>query len=337
MTLATREVHVGDWVELLRKIDDESVDCVVTSPPYWGLRDYGVDGQIGLEESPADYVQKLVLGFREVRRVLKSTGTVWINLGDSYIGSWGAQGRGAEMAGRRSIAARQIARAARRRLRTREIGSKTEGLKPKDLVGIPWMVAFGLRGDGWWLRSENIWHKANPTPETVIDRPCRDHEQVFLLTKSARYFYDRRAVMQKATGTAHSRVSVFEGKRVSVSPKAGRLERGVKSNPHFAAATSKEVLEERNLRTVWKMVSEPYHGAHFATFPTKLATRCILAGCPIDGVVLDPFGGSGTVAEVAEALGRRWIHLDISPEYAELARARTSQQGLLVRRPRAVG
>ena len=334
MTLALNQVHVGDVRQLLPQIPDDSIDCVVTSPPYWGLRDYGVPGQLGLEESPARYVVEMVAVFNEVRRVLKPRGTLWLNLGDSYIGSWGAQGRGTAVDGRRAIAARQIAAAARQRLRTRELGNKTEGLKPKDLVGIPWMIALALRNAGWWLRSEVIWHKANPTPEAVIDRPCRDHEQMFLLTKSYSYYYNRKAVMQQATGTAHSRVSVYEGKGPrGVHPKALELAKGAKMNPSFSGAISGKVVEKRNIRTVWKIVSEPYHGAHFATFPTKLVAPCILAGCPKGGVVLDPFAGSGTVAQVAGTLGRRWIMLELNEESAELARARIA----LGRAPRVGG
>lgn len=369
--LALRQVHVGHTLDLLRQMPDESVNCVVSSPPYWGLRSYDLPpvifggdpahahdwgdgctkkvrrrapslgpampshvpsascscgawrGSLGLEPTPELFVAHVVEVFREVRRVLRSDGTCWINIGDSYVGNAGG---GTGLNG--WLKNRTVSRVRARMVMDKNV----PGLKPKDMVGVPWMLAFALRDDGWWLRAENIWHKANPIPESVTDRPCRDHEQVFLLTKSAQYFYDKDAVKVKATGTAHSRVSVY-GKstgKAAQTPKSVEPGQGNRANKSFHAATGR-LVDERNLRTVWRIQSKPYDGAHFATFPPELAQTCILAGCPTTGVVLDPFGGSGTVGEVAEVLGRNWLLFELNPEYSKLAEKRTQQRGLFVR------
>ena len=374
MSLALRQVHTGDCRDLLRQMDDESVNCVVTSPPYWGLRDYGVDGQIGLEETPEEFVATMVEVFREVRRVLRSDGTLWLNLGDTYVSAPSgnraeditrsrdvkgpARRRRSWNEGAATIAPSRGPRGANLpnghgkvtgRKSFRRDGAEVSGpahlaapnLKPKDLVGIPWRVAFALQADGWWLRSDIVWHKPTCMPESVTDRPTRAHDYLFLLTKSAKYSYDAEAIKEPATGGAHGRGN-------GVNPKAGpkdigrddqglrpstRFGRGagfrVKQNASFSEAVT-ETVETRAKRSVWTVQSEPFLGAHFATFPTKLVTPCILAGCPAGGVVLDPFGGSGTVGEVAEALGRNWILLELNPEYSNLAAARTSQRGLFV-------
>jgi len=302
VTLAVREIHVGDCRELLRQLPDDSIHCVVTSPPYWGLRDYGVDGQIGLEATPEEYVAVIVEIFREVRRVLRHDGTLWLNLGDCY-----ATGAG-------------------------KVGESPGGGKQ----GARWRVAFALQADGWYLRMDVVWSKPNPMPESVTDRPTRAHEFVFLLSKSADYFYDGDAIKEPVTGGAHHRGRGLNPKAVGKNEVSGdRRKDGFnerwrsKSNASYAAAMT-GLVDTRNKRSVWTIASEPYGGAHFATFPTKLVTPCILAGCPADGIVLDPFGGSGTVGEVAEALGRRWILFELSETYADLARKRTAQRGLLV-------
>lgn len=268
------EVLVGNCRETLKTLPDESVHCVVTSPPYFGLRDYGEDEQIGLEATPDDFVQALVEVFREVRRVLRDDGTVWLNLGDSYAGS----GKGRNGDG--TSAASPTSKQATSRGTTEGVLTKTvnHGLKQKDLMGIPWRVAFALQADGWYLRQDIIWSKPNPMPESVKDRCTKAHEYIFLLTKSPKYFYDEEAVKE---------VGVDE-------------------------------TTTRNRRSVWTVTTKPFKGAHFATYPPDLIEPCILAGCPEGGTVLDPFGGSGTTAGVALKHGRKAILCELNPEYAAL-------------------
>lgn len=342
----------GDALTTLKTIPDESVNCCVTSPPYWGLRDYGtakweggipecdhkvgrfeysvsekqksnngsaghqamdvcpkcgavrIDEQLGLEKTPEEYVNKLVEVFREVRRVLRKDGTLWLNLGDSYSGA----------------------------------GWRNNGLKPKDLVGIPWRVAFALQADGWWLRQDIIWHKPNPMPESVRDRCTKAHEYIFLLSKQAKYYYDADAVKEPFRGKDERQWagnykddgSIIQGdtkkgiKRTKSYPKeyAGG---GTSFNGHsgyYKADGTPIGNGFRNLRSVWTVTTKPYKEAHFATFPPKLIEPCILAGCPRGGVVLDPFIGSGTVAMVATQLGRDYIGIDLNPTYIELAEKR---------------
>lgn len=360
-SLQPREVHVGDCRDLLAKIADESVNCVVTSPPYWGLRDYGVEGQLGLEATPEEYVAKMVEIFREVRRVLRPEGVAWVNLGDCYAtgagkvgecpggGEQGARWRGdvdrprddkRGYRGERLANGRGDAPAILRK-KTRGKGPMTQpnrmpipGLKPKDLVGIPWRVAFALQADGWWLRSDIVWSKPNPMPESVQDRPTKAHEYVFLLTKSESYHYDADAIREPASEASAARYEYAFGWPKNVAMTAAEAN-GVGSRTHPIGNRISDGM--RNKRSVWTIATEPYGGAHFATFPTALVEPCILAGCPMGGVVLDPFGGSGTVGQVAEALGRNWILLELNPEYAELARKRTSQRGLFVETKPAKG
>lgn len=257
----------GDCRETLKQLPDCSVHCCVTSPPYYGLRDYGCDGQIGLEASPAEYVQQMVDVFREVRRVLRPDGTLWLNLGDSYSGSRGGeQGESGQMANRSVAAAR-----CRVRNKTLTFG----GLKPKDLMGIPWRVAFALQEDGWWLRQEIIWHKPNPMPESVNDRCTKAHEQIFLLARSDRYYFDAEAIKEPVSGTAHSRGN-------GVNPKAKANEFKTKQNESFSGAIN-GMVSERNRRSVWTVSTKPYRGAHFATFPPDLIEPCILAGTSEEG------------------------------------------------------
>lgn len=266
------QILQGDCRETLKTLPDNSVHCCVTSPPYFGLRDYGCDGQIGLEASPREFIDQMVTVFREVRRVLRDDGTLWLNLGDSYAGSWGAQGRpqgDGDMNGRSVASARQIGAHPRFKDITGTRG-KEMGLKPKDLMGIPWRVAFALQEDGWWLRSEIIWHKPNPMPESVTDRPTKSHEQIFLLTKSPDYFYDYVAIQEPVSGTAHSRGN-------GINPKATVNGYKTKQNESFSGAIN-GMVSERNKRTVWTVSTKPYKGAHFATFPPDLIEPCILAG-----------------------------------------------------------
>ena len=290
-------ILVGDCVELMRGMPDKSVHCCVTSPPYFGLRDYGVDGQIGLESSPDEYVAALVTVFGEARRVLRDDGTLWLNLGDSYTGSANAGGEATRTCHGAPNA------------RDRNLPSKRgAGLKPKDLIGIPWRVAFALQADGWYLRQDIIWHKPNPMPESVRDRCTKAHEYIFLLSKSSRYYFDAEAIRDAAVSTGPRRDN-GEGDRL--------IDRGMYSGRAGNAADGK-----RNKRSVWTVTTRPFKGAHFATFPPDLIEPCILAGCPEGGTVLDPFGGSGTTAGVAAANGRAAIICELNPEYAELVGAR---------------
>ena len=297
MTLAT--LYTGDPRTILPTLPERSVRCCVTSPPYFGLRDYGTgDAQIGLESSPTAYVDNLVAVFREVRRVLTDDGTLWLNLGDSYAGS--ANSGGANMnAGGHAV-------------RLNGLPTKTgDGIKTKDLLGIPWRVAFALQADGWWLRSDIIWHKPNPMPESVTDRPTKAHEYVFLLTKSARYYYDAAAIAEQSVSTEDPR---FGGPRKEYASKyAGAINLPTRQKAFVT------IEETRNARTVWTVPTKPYGGAHFAVMPEELARRCVLAGSAPGDTVLDPFSGSGTTAAMATGNGRRAIGCDLNPAYHALA------------------
>ena len=393
-------IHTGDCREVLKTLADCSVNCCVTSPPYYGLRDYGHDGQIGLEKTPEAYVAELVTVFEEVRRVLRADGTLWLNLGDSYS-------RAPEKGGSGTPNGRNVPEMAYGLAQSAKIGSSdgrvgradrpgtraaSETLKPKDLIGIPWRVAFALQAAGWWLRSEIIWHKPNPMPESVTDRPTKSHEQIFLLAKSERYFYDAAAIMEQQAEVSAARLLrgvSASNKLVNGSPgqtphtvhqERPNIGRGGKSafrgQGHFLdgkgpanregrdmknigcarreEATTATLYDKkstagrlamlrqqarenggeygngtRNKRSVWTVSTKPYREAHFATFPTDLITPCILAGCPVGGVVLDPFGGSGTTGEVAEAHGRHSVLIELNPAYVKLSEKRTAQGGLL--------
>ncbi len=294
-------------------IPDNSVDCVVTSPPYWGLRDYNTDGQLGLEETPEEWVVNMVAVFREVWRVLKPTGTVWMNLGDSYAHPATKPHSKMRLGMEHASSAWSLREQA-------TMGSLASGLKPKDLVGQPWRVAFALQADGWYLRSDIIWSKPNPMPESARDRPTKAHEYVFLLTKSPRYYYDADAIREPQADTVHTR------ERYKYAPSSGPKHDENKDTNilagDFAHYWSRD--GSRNKRTVWEIPIQPYPEAHFATYPEKLVEPCILAGCPQDGVVLDPFIGSGTTLAVAQRLGRKGIGTDISTEYLQLAEKRIS-------------
>lgn len=332
-------LYLGDALEVLRGMPDNSVDACVTSPPYWGLRDYGVRGQIGLEDTPKAYVERLVDVFREVRRVLKDEGTLWLNLGDSYAGSWGAQSRGSEtpgsLEGGSMLSARQIAAHPKGQAGTGSL-KKTPGLKSKDLIGIPWRVAFALQADGWYLRQDIIWHKPNPMPESVRDRCTKAHEYVFLLSKRERYFYDAEAVSEAAVGGWNE--SRFDDERdLAKHPNTGRGPRfggskyGDSEDPRHRNKSGNVYVGDgrRNRRSVWTIPPEPFKGAHFAVMPTALVEPCVKAGCPVGGTVLDPFSGSGTTGVVALALGRRYIGIELNPEYVRLATQRIAEQAPL--------
>lgn len=314
---------------------DQSVNCCVTSPPYYGLRDYGINGQIGLEQTPDEYVRKLVDVFREVKRVLRDDGTLWLNLGDSYAGS--GHGKGVDVNSETWINSKQHTNRYSASGDFRSI-PVTEGLKSKDLIGIPWLVAFALRADGWYLRSDIIWAKPNPMPESVKDRPTKSHEYIFLLSKSHKYYYDYEAVLEAATGYDGRKDTKFKGAVKSYDgvmpggkPQSfaqngherwqykNLQERGQQANTmHEKRLLGDEYMSPvRNKRDVWLVAPKPYRGAHYATFPPDLIKPCILAGCPEGGIVLDPFVGSGTTVMVANQNDRNGIGMDLSWKYLD--------------------
>jgi len=348
------EIIQGDCLEKLKEIDDESIQCCVTSPPYWGLRDYGtasweggdagcdhqyqkggrnpetagkqltnagtifsqyehtcpkcganrVDDQLGLEETPELYVEKMVKVFREVRRVLKPDGTLWLNLGDSYNGS-GKGGDSEKMYAKRHTQFGEICD-----IRKHGVPTRIKSLKPKDLCGIPWRVAFALQQDGWWLRQDIIWHKPNPMPESVQDRCTKSHEYIFLMTKSARYYYDHEAIKEPSLDPTDNRAA-REKKYETGEKHISRL------NPNTAKTYSMA-----NKRSVWTVPTKPFKGAHFAVFPPELIKPCILAGSKEKDIVLDPFAGSGTALIVAKKYGRQYIGIELNPDYIEMAEKR---------------
>lgn len=272
------EILQGDCRETLKTLPDCSVHCVVTSPPYFGLRDYGCDGQIGLEATPDEFVSEMVSVFREVRRVLRDDGVCWLNLGDSYAGNRPGSPSGSTLEGSQSSQdACRKATTSRRRDRTKIPRSdlRHDGLKNKDLIGIPWMVAFALRSDGWYLRQDIIWHKPNPMPESVTDRCTKAHEYIFLLTKSPRYYFDAIAIQEPVSGTANSRGN-------GINPKAKKNSSGAKQNESFSGAIN-GMVSDRNKRSVWSVTTKSYSGAHFATFPPNLIEPCVLSGTSAHG------------------------------------------------------
>ncbi len=312
----------GDAVANLRTLETGSVQCCVTSPPFWGLRDYGANGQLGLEKTPEEYVAKMVEVFREVRRVLRKDGTLWLNLGDSYA-------RAAEKGGSGTPNGRNTPEMSYGLAQSAKIGSsdgktgrgdrpgtraRIDGLKEKDLVGIPWMVAFALRADGWWLRSDIIWAKPNPMPESVTDRPTKSHEYIFLLTKSASYFYDAEAIKEGKTW------STVNDDRTN--DNGHRRERGYPGAQSNGGTNLGGNEGSRNKRSIWTIATQPYPEAHFATFPEEIPKLCIMAGTRAGDTVLDPFAGSGTTGMVALELGRKAILIELNPKYCDLIRQR---------------
>lgn len=308
------KLHQGEVLDILHTLPDESVNCCVTSPPYWGLRDYGHDNQLGLERAPEEYVARMVQIFREVRRVLRMTGTLWLNLGDSYAGSgMGGNPENSPFQKQATNAGSLIP------------GHKPlSGLKPKDLVGIPWRVAFALQADGWYLRQDIIWHKPNPMPESVTDRCTKSHEYVFLMSKSAKYYYDNDAIKEQAN---------YDGRKDEVMKGSAKYANGyfpTDVNTQTIAVHGHERWKHkddegnrlRNKRSVWTVTTKPFKEAHFATYPRDLIRPMIQAGCPADGVVLDPFMGSGTTAIEAIYQGKRYIGIDLNPDYCAMAAKR---------------
>jgi DNA modification methylase len=302
----TTKLLIGDCRTILPTLPSGSVHCVVTSPPYWGLRDYGVDGAIGLEPTLAEHIFGLVDVFRELRRVLRPDGTCWLNYGDSYNAGTTAL-RKPTHTGKHGY------------WKNPRINQRINlaSLKPKDLCMISSRLAIALQEDGWWVRSEIIWHKLNPMPESVTDRPTSSHEKVFLLTKSARYFYDAGAVREK---WADDRQGRDGSRKTRERNRGGRNDGFTKPN-----GIDPSVNGGRNLRNVWTVATEPFSEAHFATFPTALVEPCIKAGCPLGGCVLDPFAGAGTVGLVADRLERTAILIELNPEYARMAQERINK------------
>ena len=302
-------IEFGDCREIMRRWASDGIKAqtCVTSPPYYGLRDYGHDGQIGLEETPEQYIEAMVEVFRCVWDVLEDDGTLWLNIGDSYnAAQTNRTGQNGYDDGRTN------------RSKRFSIGG-VDGLKAKDLIGIPWMLAFALRADGWYLRQDIIWHKPNPMPESVQDRCTKAHEYIFLLSKSQKYYYDAESIKEDAIGERGG------------SPLKAR-------NPEFRQGNVKTVNEGlangwqpseiRNKRSVWTVTTNPYEGAHFAVFPQDLIEPCIMAGAPVGGVVLDPFMGSGTTAQVAQNLNRKYLGCELNPEYKPLQDKRLRQMSL---------
>ena len=318
------QIVCGDALTILQTLPAESVHCCVTSPPYWGLRDYGVDGQIGLERTPEAYVSKLVEVFREVRKVLREDGTLWLNLGDCYNAYNGGSGPSS------LIDDPLNSRNEQRPKLESGFGLRDSGLKPKDLVGIPWLVAFALRSDGWYLRSDIIWCKPNPMPESVQDRCTKAHEYLFLLAKSERYYYNADAIREPYVATGEHRKttkwcsgwasagshSAIEHAKAA-SHKGSKFDGGKKLKVHANVGRSERQDHPtgRNRRSVWTLSTSPTPEAHFATFPIDLAEICILAGCPEDGLILDPFSGAATTGLAALKQGRRYLGIELNPEY----------------------
>lgn len=297
----------GDVMERIAEMETESVQTCITSPPYWGLRDYGHEDQIGLEATPEEYTEKMVAVFREVRRVLRDDGTLWLNMGDSYANSGSAPPRpdhsGGDLLGTYGKQAYSAASQGPARI-------TPVGLKPKDLVGIPWRVAFALQADGWYLRSDIIWAKPNPMPESITDRPTKSHEYLFLMSKSKRYYYDSESIRETAIDDHDSGNGFVRTERISY---------GGRGDPTLWVRKGSGT---RNRRTVWTIPTQPFPGAHFAVFPPALVEPCVLAGSREDDLVLDPFAGSGTVGVVCRKHSRRFIGIEINPKYAAMARGR---------------
>ena len=312
-------IITGEALQVLRTLPDETFDCCVTSPPYFRLRDYGADGQIGLENTPEEYIDRLVEVFREVRRTLKPDGTLWVVIGDSYAGS----GKGGAIYPDNAVKYKQgtnkgmLGAAA-----TKSV--KISGIKPKDLIGIPWMLAFALRADGWYLRQDIIWHKPNVMPESVKSRCTKCHEYIFMLSKSSKYYYNHEAIKEEAK--YDGRKDIYNKGALKYSDPAIRVGKpqslALAGKPHQRWYFNAEGKAVRNKRDVWTIATQPFKGAHFATFPEKLVKPCILAGSREGGIVLDPFFGSGTTGVVAKRLGREYVGIELNPDYVNIAENR---------------
>lgn len=321
-------MYQGDCRLLLKHLPEQSVNCCVTSPPYWGLRDYGHEDQIGLERTPDDYIQTMINVFREVRRVLRDDGTLWLNLGDTYNAYNGGAGPGSKLSKNQTEQ--------RPKLET-GYGLQCKTLKPKDLIGIPWRVALALQADGWWLRQDIIWHKPNPMPESVTDRCTKSHEYIFLLSKSERYYFNCEAIKEDAVCGANGSEfhtgktgehQLGRSQKVRPSKPKGSFNGKTETMADTGQNAFRAIVDKRNKRSVWSVSLKPYKGAHFATYPQELIEPCILAGCPEGGTVLDPFIGSGTTAAVARRSGCKFVGFELNPEYLALAEKRFVQGAL---------
>lgn len=305
-TIGNSRLYLGDAVAVLKNLPSNSVDCCVTSPPYFGLRDYGHEEQIGAERKLSEYVAKLIAVFAEVRRVLRDEGTLWLNLGDSYAGSWGTQSR--KHAGKHAYNDSQLSANQIRAEQRKQTGTGTidpdSGVKRKEIYGVPWRVAFALQSDGWYLRQDIIWSKPNPMPESVRDRCTKSHEYIFMLTKSERYYFDAKAISEPAT-------------------YAGQM-RGGSTNRYEqnSAGMDCKIYDRRNKRSVWTVKPAKFKSAHFATFPPALIEPMVLAGCPHGGTVLDPFAGAGTVGVVCQQHNRNHVGIELNRDYLQIARDR---------------
>jgi site-specific DNA-methyltransferase (cytosine-N4-specific) len=305
---------LGDALEQMRTLPDGLVDCIVTSPPYYGLRDYGTEGQYGLESTPAEYVETMRALFAEARRVLADDGTLWLNLGDSYVCSpKGSTSKTHGLDGRSNHLTTPAGSG----------GKNGGGLAAKQLLGIPWRTAFALQDDGWMLRAEIIWAKRNIMPEAVTDRPTRAHEQIFLLTKRPRYWYDADAIREESSAAQEAHNQRYARHYEAHTARAATT--GQPGNVNSIGIHSRPGKGGRNARTVWTISQTPNPQAHFATFPLELPLRCIKAGCRPGGTVLDPFSGSGTTGDAARQLDRRYIGIDLNPAYHDLAKQRFAQ------------
>ena len=298
---------IGNSLEKIDEIEEKSVQAIITSPPYWGLRDYSADGQLGEELVPEDFVKTLTLLFNKSKRVLKDDGTLWLNIGDTYFGA-----KGGHWEGGNSIT--NDATGGNYRMQ-RKAPPKHHRLKTKDLTGIPWMLAFSLQKDGWYLRQDIIWHKPNPMPEAVKDRCVKSHEYIFLLSLKSKYYFDYEAIQEKAIYVGDNRASRGDSRRDVLLANS-------------MAAKSQPTGEFRNKRSVWSINTAQSGEAHFAVFPEKIPELCIKAGTKEGDIVLDPFMGSGTTANVAKRLGRKWIGIELNEDYAKFINTKTAQEEL---------
>jgi len=339
-------IITGDALEILKSLPDQCVHCVVTSPPYWGLRDYGLEGQMGSEKTPEEFIEKMVVLFREVRRVLLNDGTCWINIGDSYYGRKGMNGASTSYANHeRTLNKKALLGTKRGEYRPND--RPHPGLKPKDLVGIPWMLAFALRADGWYLRQDIVWNKPNPMPESVTDRCTRSHEFLFMLSKSKKYYYDAAAIRTPPAESSLQRWSQnieaqagsdrVPGKTNGAMKAVGGYSRSERQRGHVLPhkgfndkwdnmALAEQQAMGANKRSVWTAATASFKEAHFATFPEELIVDCIKAGCPAGGIVLDPFMGAGTTALVAKKQGRHYLGIELNPTYVDIAEARLKKE-----------
>lgn len=305
-------IYTGDCISVLKGLPDASVHCCVTSPPYYALRDYGVDGQIGREPTPGKYVERLTGVFNEVRRFLRPDGTLWLNISDTYAGK-GNQGDFVDPKNPKGRNGQAIA-----------LNHKVEGCKAKDMIGIPWMLAFALREAGWYLRNDIIWMKENPMPESVKDRCARCYEHIFLFSKSKKYFFDHLAIAEPVAQSTVARMKRGISSRNKFSQAVpGQNQQQTMNRPRAHGAITDEMIPTlRNKRDVWVINTVPFKGGHYAAYPPKLVETCLLAGCPEGGIVLDPFFGSGTTGLVAKQLNRHYIGIELNPAYTEMAHNR---------------